>query len=158
MPIETIVTPKAIDSSPGRLFSSALDNFVVVSDEGGHHKEKNQMKIKTVSIVLMSLIPALGSMSAIAQAQQTSGAENSSPTCPPNTIPWNGLCLGVKAIPSEKAMPSEKAIPSEKGIPPETASNIDQNTCSASCNDVTCELICRVTMSKQSFEALTKSH
>jgi len=107
------------------------------------------MKMKTISIVL----PFFGltlSMSPMAQAQQTNTTGNSSPSCPPHTVPFNGGCAPVKAI------PLVKGIAPVKGIPSDIASNLDQNTCSAVCYDVTCELICRGPLSKESFEALTK--
>jgi hypothetical protein len=110
------------------------------------------MKIKTIAIFLMSLGSTLTLMSPMARAQQTKATGNSSSSCPPNTIPWNGGCVPVKAI------PDVKAIPSVKGIPAEIASNIDPNTCWTVRGDVTVELICRFTMSKDSFEALTKEH
>jgi hypothetical protein len=108
------------------------------------------MKMKTISVVLPFFGLTLGFMSPMAQAQQTNTTGNSSRTCPPNTVPFNGGCAPIKAI------PDVKGIAPMKGIPSEIASNLDPNTCSAACYDVTCELICRVTLSKESFEALTK--
>ncbi len=93
------------------------------------------MKIKAISVVLMSLVSALAFMS---QAQQSKAAGTCSPPCDPNTICVGGICLPIAA-------------------PPPNVTNIDPKTCSVFDDKVTCKLNSNsLTMPKEGFEALTK--
>lgn len=102
------------------------------------------MKMRTISVVLPFLGLTLGFMSSMAQAQQPNPAANCLVVCPPNSQCWGKACLGLKSIDFTK------------GLTPETTSNIEPNTCLYSCNDGTCDQICRRTISKEDFEAQTK--
>jgi hypothetical protein len=87
------------------------------------------MKIKTISVVLMSLVSVLAFMS-----QATAAC---SPPCGANQICVGGGCLPVR------------------DVPPANASTIDAKTCSASGDNVICELKFSIVMiPKKAFEAL----